>query len=146
MDHFTDGRAVSSDRNLPVKWSGSENTLWKTPLPEAGNSTPIVWEERVFITQAFDGGKTRSLICFDRATGKKLWQHDIAYPHKETANRQNPFCSGSPTTDGKFPIDFRQVRSINCQGGDGSKRNKQASKGGATDHEFLLLMVRRLLF
>lgn len=98
----TDGRAVSSDRNLPVKWSGSENILWKTPLPEAGNSTPIVWEERVFITQAFDGGKTRSLICFDRATGKKLWQHDIAYPHKETANRQNPFCSGSPTTDGKL--------------------------------------------
>jgi len=95
-----DGRAVSNDRNLPAQWSTSENVIWKTPLPASGNSTPIVWEDRVFITQAIGGGKTRSLICFDRATGKKLWQHDVAYPNKETAHPQNPFCSGSPTTDG----------------------------------------------
>ncbi len=97
-----DGRAVSHDPNPPRTWSANENVRWKTPLPAPGNSTPIVWEDRVFITQGLDGGKIRSLICYDRRTGKKRWQQRVAYPNKETSHGQNPTCSGSPTTDGKL--------------------------------------------
>ena len=39
-------------------------------MPGPGNSTPIVWVDRVFLTQALDGGKRRALIAFDRANGK----------------------------------------------------------------------------
>ena len=97
-----DGRAISQDRDLPLEWSTSTNIRWKTPLPAPANSTPIVWEAHVFITQAQDEGAIRSLICYDRPTGKKLWQYEVLYPHTESSHSQNPPCSGSPTTDGKL--------------------------------------------
>src|SRR5262245_36532712 len=53
---------VSTDRNLPVKWSVTENVRWKTPLPEPGNSTPIIWGNRIFITQAIDEENKRTVM------------------------------------------------------------------------------------
>jgi len=94
------GIGVSNESQLPTRFSPSENVAWKTSLPAPGNSTPIIWDQRVFVTCQNDGGKIRSLICFDRKNGKKLWQHDVPYPHQETSHNDNPFCSGSPTTDG----------------------------------------------
>lgn len=96
------GIGVSSEEHLPTRFSQSENVFWKAPLSEPGNSTPIVWDDRVFLTCPKDGGKIRSLMCFDRSDGQRLWEHDVAYPHQETAHRDNPFCSGSPTTDGNL--------------------------------------------
>ena len=94
------GIGVSSDRQLPTTFSPTENVSWKVALPAAGNSTPIVWNDRVFVTCQQDGGKIRSLLCFDRNNGEKLWQHSVAFPQAETAHNDNPFCSGSPATDG----------------------------------------------
>jgi outer membrane protein assembly factor BamB len=54
------------------------------------------------VTCPIEGGKTRSLICFDRASGEALWRHDVPYPHTETIHRDNTFCAGSPTTDGRL--------------------------------------------
>ena len=96
-----DGRGISADTRLPVRFGPETNVAWKTPLPGEGNSTPIIWNDRVFVTGPRDGGKIRSLMCFDRGNGKLLWTHDVAFPDKETAHGDNPFCSGSPTTDGK---------------------------------------------
>ena len=94
------GIGVSKDSQLPTRFSPSENVTWKTPLPASGNSTPIIWDQRVFVTCSNDKGTVRSLICIDRENGKKLWQHDVPYPHQETSHNDNPLCSGSPTTDG----------------------------------------------
>ena len=58
----SDGTGRSSERNLPVSWSPTENVTWKTPLPGEGNSTPITWENRVFLTCPVEGGKVRRLI------------------------------------------------------------------------------------
>ena len=68
------GIGVSNESQLPTRFSPSENVAWKTSLPAPGNSTPIIWDQRVFVTCQNDGGKIRSLICFDRKNGKKLWQ------------------------------------------------------------------------
>jgi len=92
---------VSDERDLPVTWSPTENVRWKAPLPGPGNSTPIVWGSRVFLTQALDGGKRRAVIAFRRVDGKKLWQQEVVCSVKETTNGQNPPCSGSPVTDGR---------------------------------------------
>jgi outer membrane protein assembly factor BamB len=96
------GDGKSSEANLPTQWSPTNNILWKTPLPGEGNSTPIVWNNHVFVTCPIDGGKIRSLIGLDRNNGKQLWRRDFLYPQTETTHLDNPFCSGSPTTDGKF--------------------------------------------
>ena len=68
-----DGTGVSTAKNLPEKFSPTENMKWRVALPERGNSSPVVWGDKVFLTQAVSGEKKRTLICFDRADGKQLW-------------------------------------------------------------------------
>src|SRR5688500_14898100 len=70
------GTGVSAERNLPTAWGPKQNIRWKVALPAPGNSTPIIAGDRVFLTQALEGGKRRALLAFSRADGKKLWQHE----------------------------------------------------------------------
>ena len=65
-----DGTGITTEKGLPVKWSRTENIRWQTPLPERGNSTPIVCGDRVFITQAIEKEGRRTLMCLDRSNGK----------------------------------------------------------------------------
>src|SRR5688572_18538584 len=78
---------VSTERNLPVEWSTTKNVRWKVALPEAGNSTPIVWENRIFLTQSLDKGKRRAVVCLDRANGKTLWQQEVPCSVVEKSHR-----------------------------------------------------------
>ena len=84
-----------------MRWSTNENVRWRVPLPERGNSTPIIWRNRVFVTQAIDKEGRRMLMCFDRANGKLLWQQGPIYPEKELTHETNPQCAASPVTDGE---------------------------------------------
>jgi len=93
---------ICEEENLPEKWSATENVKWRVALPEAGNSTPIVWGERVFVTQAV--GDRRTLMCFDRAGGKLRWQSGVTAKEKEPTHATNPYCSASPVTDGERVI------------------------------------------
>src|SRR6266446_5428257 len=70
---------VADDRNLPVRWSQTENVRWSVKLPGWGTSSPVVFGNRVFVTsQADDGGKkSLLLLCFNRDDGKELWGHDF---------------------------------------------------------------------
>ncbi len=96
------GTGISVEHDLPSEFGPEENVHWKTPLPGEGNSTPIIWDGHVFVTCPRDGGKVRSLIAIDRDSGEPLWSYDVAYAAEETTHRDNPFCSGSPTTDGEL--------------------------------------------
>jgi outer membrane protein assembly factor BamB len=95
------GQGHSDEKNLPLTWSATENVKWKVPLKHQGNSTPVVWGDKVFLTQANKGGTERSLLCFTRADGKKLWQADVAYPDKERNWNENWYANASPATDGE---------------------------------------------
>lgn len=96
------GTGHSAETKLPVKWSKTDNVKWRVALPERGNSTPIVWGSRVFVTQAV--GDRRTLMCFNRADGKLLWQQGVTTAEKEPTHQTNPYCSGSPVTDGERVI------------------------------------------
>jgi len=61
---------TSPETRFPERWSKTEHVRWRTELPEAGNSSPIVWGDTVFITQALQDGQQRTLMAFDRKTGK----------------------------------------------------------------------------
>jgi outer membrane protein assembly factor BamB len=98
------GKGVSSEKNVPLQWSATENVVWKTPLDEPGNSSPIVAKGKVFVTQSLEGGSRRCLICFDRKSGKKLWQRETSYAEKEPTHKTNPYCAASPATDGKVIV------------------------------------------
>lgn len=92
---------VARETNLPLTWSATQNVLWHVALPGPGNSSPIVWGDRVFVTQFVKAENRRTILCFDRATGKQLWQKGVVYAAKEATHSTNPFCAASPATDGE---------------------------------------------
>ena len=92
----TTGQGFCEEKDVPLKWSDKENVRWKIPLDNPGNSTPVIWGERIFLTQANTDGAVRSLLCFSRADGKLIWQKDVAYGEKERNWNPNWYCNASP--------------------------------------------------
>lgn len=95
------GQGLAPDGAYVDRWSDTENVLWKTPVPGRGNSSPIVWGNQIFVTTAYDAGKRRSIVCFDRTNGKKLWETFAPEARPEKAQGKNGYASGTPATDGE---------------------------------------------
>lgn len=95
------GQGFCSEKNVPQTWSATQNVKWKIPLADQGNSTPVVWGDKIFLTQANKGGTVRSLLCLARADGKILWQKDVAYAEAEKNWNPSWYCNASPVTDGE---------------------------------------------
>src|SRR5205085_4322893 len=110
----------TQEKDLPLKWSATENVRWKVALPAPGNSTPIIWRDRVFLTQAPEAGK-RALLCLSRADGKQLWKAETTYKEKESTHGTNPFCSASPVTDGERIIVSHGSAGLFCYDLDGKE-------------------------
>lgn len=117
----TSGTGTTSERDLPLKWSTTENVRWRAELPERGNSSPIVWSNKVFVTQALSDSKRRTLMCFDRANGKLLWQSGPTYTEKEPTQRDNPYCAATPVTDGERVIASFGSAGLYCYDLDGKE-------------------------
>lgn len=99
-----DGMGVADGPAAPTHWSRTEHVRWRAALPEPGNSTPVVWGQRVFLTQAVKSEGRRTLMCFDRSSGKLLWQSGVTYTDPEPTHPTNPYASASPVTDGKLVV------------------------------------------
>src|ERR1043165_2466985 len=72
------GTGTTDDKNVPLTFGADKNMIWKIELPGAGNSSPIVWGNHLFLQSAARDGKKRSLLCVDTADGKIRWQKTIA--------------------------------------------------------------------
>src|SRR2546422_2927967 len=116
-----EGTGVSAEKNLPLHWGTNSNVRWRVPLVDRGNSTPVVWGNRVFITQAIEKENRRTLMCFNRADGKPLWQSGATYPEKESSHETNPLCSASPVTDGGRVIASFASAGLFCYDFDGKE-------------------------
>ncbi|MEI7901936.1 MAG: PQQ-binding-like beta-propeller repeat protein [bacterium] len=95
------GDGTSLETGVPVKWSATENVIWKTELPGIGHAAPIVWGDRVFTVTALPESLERVLLCLDRKTGKILWQKTVLTSPLEKKHRENSYASGTPATDGQ---------------------------------------------
>lgn len=111
------GSGVSPDKAAPpVKWSDSENLVWKLELPGPGLSSPIVVGERVFVTawsgygiDRRDPGDQENLkrhtVCVDRKTGKELWSKTVKAVLPEDRYRgmfaNHGYASHTPVSDGE---------------------------------------------
>jgi len=96
-----DGLGISREKQIPPSWSTTNNVKWRIDLPEPGNSTPIVWGDSVYLTQPRKQQGLRSLMAFDRATGKLRWESSLEWSQEEPTHSTNPFASASPATDGE---------------------------------------------
>jgi len=98
------GDGTTTASGVVTEFAANKNVKWRIDLPEAGNSTPIVWGDRVFVTQPLSDSKQRALMCLDRETGGELWVRGVEYTTTETTHNTNPYCSASPVTDGERVI------------------------------------------
>jgi len=88
---------VSSEKNLPAKWTTEENIAWKLAMPEWSGSTPIIWGDRIFLNVA--EGNDLYLWCVDRTRATMLWKKLLGSGNVKM--RKQNMSSPSPVTDGK---------------------------------------------
>ncbi|WP_339745759.1 PQQ-binding-like beta-propeller repeat protein [uncultured Rubinisphaera sp.] len=86
----------------PLEWSETENVIWKTPVTGRGHGSPIVVGNQVILATADEAAETRSLISFNRNTGKKVWE-TILHSGKATParNKKGTQASSTPACDGE---------------------------------------------
>lgn len=112
------------DPRLPATWSAVENVRWKTPLPGMGWSSPVVWGDRVFLTNVVSGGTVEEVkkglyfggnrpeisqdphqwIAYgvDFESGEIAWQRDLHRGVPPTPRHlKNSYASETPVTDGE---------------------------------------------
>lgn len=95
------GDGTSAEKGLPLKWSPTENIAWKAPIPGRGHSSPIIWEDRVFLVSCIEEKEERILLCLDRRTGKTLWQRTVLKSPLEQIHKLNSYASSTLLTDGE---------------------------------------------
>jgi outer membrane protein assembly factor BamB len=101
-----DGSGVSSEKQIPWQWSNSSRIGWQYEFPGEGASSPIVWQDRVFLTSAENHGVKRHLICLDRLTGELQWQQTVTDENPELTSALTGHAAATPVTDGKVVIAF----------------------------------------
>jgi outer membrane protein assembly factor BamB len=99
------GDGVSTETSAPIRWSGTENIKWATPLPQPGNGSPIVVGQQVLLTSVEDAdGLQRSLYSFDTDTGKQQWVQTVVLEQKMPTHKTNPYGASTPASDGKHVV------------------------------------------
>jgi outer membrane protein assembly factor BamB len=105
------GMGYTAEKDLPLNWDGKtkENLLWKVPLGGIGNSSPVVWGDRVFVTvskKQTNAEQDAKIIpehwvaCFQAADGKELWR--TAVPPGRFPRGYGIYAVPTPVTDGKL--------------------------------------------
>ena len=140
------GSAKSSDKDLPLKWSDTENIDWKVRIPGHGASSAITWGDRIFLT-AFSGygldkvapGDKALLklhtICFDRQSGSVIWNESIsASPDEQKLGKRvadHGYATGTPACDDNGVYSLFGVSGLVAYDLDGKKK-WQAEIGSKT--------------
>jgi len=123
-------QGISTEANVPTEWSSTKNVAWKTELP-SGHSSPIVWNDRIFVTAAIEGDvvpgakavghivdgqvwihpdsvaadrkHTMKVLALDARSGKVLWDR-TAYEGTvyDARHRRSSFAGPTAVTDGRM--------------------------------------------
>lgn len=123
----------TTETGLPSSWSKTKNVAWKAALPGDSAATPIIWEDKVFLSSTDKENETLLAICIDRKSGKTLWSHDINKGLRQDS--RSDYSSPSPATDGNVVVFFYGNGDLVTFDLDGEKlwtRNVQKEEGDFT--------------
>ncbi len=109
-----------TDQKLPVQWS-EQDVVWRTDLPGRGQSSPVVWGDRIFLTAALEDGRERVVLCLNRKDGRILWQKTAWTGSPEKTHAMNPWASATCATDGQRVVAFFGKGGLHCYDMEGNK-------------------------
>ena len=112
---------ASPTANPPLEWSETHNISWKVEIPGRGFASPVVWDDRIFVTTAVPAGAAGGeqhaprggeasrgvhqfvVMAIDRETGRTLWEQVASEqePHEAGHPANSSWASSSPLTDGE---------------------------------------------
>ncbi|QDU26505.1 outer membrane biogenesis protein BamB [Anatilimnocola aggregata] len=112
------GMGLSQEKGLPLTWNAADgsNVLWKSPLPatlvdgkpDHNQSSPIVWQDRVFVTTAYwpadrkqEEQPEQRLTCYRLIDGEQLWDTAIPTGPWTLSDRRGGYAAPTPVTDGE---------------------------------------------
>src|ERR1051325_5480303 len=101
-DRFRGPNAAGTieDAKIPLTFGPQEHVLWKLALPGAGNGSPVVWGNHVFLQASSADSKLRTLFCIDASNGKILWMRSVP-GEAVTIRADSSSASSTPTVDGQ---------------------------------------------
>jgi outer membrane protein assembly factor BamB len=113
---------ADDDPALPDTWSPTENVVWKTDIPGIGWSSPVIWEDHIFLTTVVNTGPQERpkpgfylgdwpastsphqwlVYDIDFRTGKVRWEREVSSaPPGRAKHLKNSYASETPVTDGE---------------------------------------------
>ncbi len=101
-----DGTGLCDGADLPTEWS-AEQIRWRTALPGLGQSSPVYWGDKLFLTAAENEGQKRSVLCLNRESGEVLWQTIVwEGSSAERIHKMNSWASATCAVDGEHVAAF----------------------------------------
>ncbi len=120
------GNGVFYTKGTPVEWDATsgKNVIWKTPVPKKGYNSPVIWENKLFLSGA--DNTIREVYCFDRSSGKLLWKQQVDKIQGSPAaapkvTEDTGFAASSLTTDGNHVFALFATGDIICFDMDGKR-------------------------
>ena len=129
----------TTETGLPASWAKSENgsqaknIAWKAALPGESASTPIVWEDKIFLSSTDKASENLLAMCISRDNGKLLWSHKVNKGLRQDS--RSDYSSPSPATDGKVVVFFYgngDLIAFDLEGQEQWRRNIQKDEGDFT--------------
>ncbi|HET6884224.1 MAG TPA: PQQ-binding-like beta-propeller repeat protein [Pirellulales bacterium] len=103
-----DGQGHATQRDLPIKWSESENIAWKTPVAGLGWSSPVIADGQIWLTTALDDGHSLRAVCIAESSGETL--HDVEVFRADepgSIHKKNSYASPTPILEqGRVYVHF----------------------------------------
>ncbi len=102
-----DGKAIATD--LPTQFSETENVRWKTPIHDKGYSSPVVWDNQIWVTTAREDGRELFAICVDLESGDILHDikvFDVAEPQLEHGDLNSHASPTSIVEEGRIYVHY----------------------------------------
>jgi outer membrane protein assembly factor BamB len=102
-----DGSSRTSARELPLEWGPAQNRAWTAALPGYGQSAPVIWQDRIYVTSVEGPEKeTLHISCIGVADGKPLWKKSFPASQKGRNNPMQSRAAGTPIADASGVIAF----------------------------------------
>src|SRR6201988_3141927 len=126
---------TAEGRKTPTTWSTEKNVIWRAQIPGFSHSSPIIWDDKVFVITAISSDKkttfsakdrgidlatddvkhTWRIYCLDKKTGNITWSQ-TAYEGIPKARRhvKAPQANSTPVTDGRYVVALFGSEGLNC--------------------------------